>query len=274
MVHPGDESSSAGRVAAFIAVALVGAVLLAQYSFWLAGAAVAIALAPVLFAAVRSTRSRLGDVPPTFASDPTAYPSYKREFETLPFANPFSPDSDHLPLAQRITMAAEAAAEYSRGASVLFLATDDDATTQRAYRVMRDALRPSDHVEIVEGGVVACLNLIRDLANVDGVIARLTRRLLEADWPQSNPPRFGRALYPMHGYSGADLIEAARQQVRPATSARNARRVDPSSQARGAQATPPQAAPAQPASARPAPARAHEPQTQAQQRKSRRARGP
>lgn len=271
MVHPGDETSSAGRVAAFIAVALVGAVLLAQYSFWLAAAAVVVALAPVVFAAVRSTRSRLGDVPPTFASDPTSYPSYKREFETLPFANPFSPDSDHLPLAQRITMAAEAAAEYSRGASVLFLATDDGATTQRAYRVMRDALRPTDHVEIVEGGVVACLNLIRDLANVDGVIARLTRRLLDADWPQSSPPRFGRALYPMHGYSGADLIEAARQQVRPATSARNARRVDPSSQARCVPA-PSQAGPD--ATVRPAPAKEREPQTQAQQRKSRRARGP
>ena len=232
MVTPSNNrSTGASRVLLYVTVALVGAIMLARFSIPLAALVAILALAPLVVAAVRGTRARLGLVQPDF--DPQTGGARMREFETLPFENPFDPANAHLPLESRISMAAEASANYSRGVSVLFLAVDDQAETQRAYATLRDALRPSDHVEIIEGGVVVCLNLIRDLANVDGVIARLTRRLAEAGWPQSSPPRFGRALYPMHGYSGGDLIEAARTQVRPSCkpAGRNARRVDPSSDA-------------------------------------------
>ena len=232
MVTPSNNrSTGATRVLLYVTVALVGAILLARFSIPLAALVAILALAPLVVAAVRGTRARLGLVQPDF--DPQTGGARMREFETLPFENPFDPANAHLSLESRISMAAEASANYSRGVSVLFLAVDDQAETQRAYATLRDALRPSDHVEIIEGGVVVCLNLIRDLANVDGVIARLTRRLAEAGWPQSSPPRFGRALYPMHGYSGGDLIEAARTQVRPSCkpAGRNARRVDPSSDA-------------------------------------------
>ena len=232
VVNSGNRSTTPWWTIGYILFALVGAILLARFSFGLAASLGMLALAPLIFAGVRATRSRLGDVQPTVTVG-SVDPAHMREFETLPFDSPFSPASAHLSLAIRITMAAEASAEYSRGASVLFLPVESDAEAAKAFAVLRDALRPTDHVEIVDDGVVACLNLIRDLANVDGVIARLTRRLAEAGWPQSSPPRFGRALYPMHGYSGGDLIEAARTQVRPSCkpAGRNARRVDPSSDA-------------------------------------------
>lgn len=219
----GSQHRSFGRrFGVQVAFAIVAAIFLARYSMWLALFAVALPIAPAMWASARATRSRLGLVQPDFAtaaSDPTRL----REFETLPFDNPFSPASAHLSLALRITMAAEASAEYSRGASVLFLPIESDAEAEKAFAVLREALRPTDHVEIVDDGVVACLNLIRDLANVDGVIARLTRKLVESGWPPETPPRFGRALYPMHGYSGADLMESARAQARAATEASESR---------------------------------------------------
>ena len=218
VVNSGNRSTTPWWTIGYILFALVGAILLARFSFGLAASLGMLALAPLIFAGVRATRSRLGDVQPTLTAG-SVDPAHMREFETLPFDSPFSPASAHLSLAIRITMAAEASAEYSRGASVLFLPVESDAEAAKAFAVLRDALRPTDHVEIVDDGVVACLNLIRDLANVDGVIARLTRKLVESGWPPETPPRFGRALYPMHGYSGADLMESARAQAQAAVAA-------------------------------------------------------
>ena len=212
-----NRSSGAWRTPAYVVFALFCALVLAAFSRLLAAAVAALALAPLVIAAMRATRARLGEVPPEFATSPETSHAGMREFASLPFDNPFDPAHSDLPLDARITMAAEASAEFSRGASVLYLRTPPNVDAAGVLAILRAAVRPTDHVEMIgPGEIVACLNLIRDLSNVDGVIARLTQRLHDNGWPQGAPPRFGRALYPMHGYSGADLIAAARAQLQPA----------------------------------------------------------
>lgn len=202
------------RKIAFVLCALACALAIAPISLWLAACVAVLAFAPLVISSVRATRARLGEAPPIVEGAPAH--AGMREFASLPFENPFDPAGADLPLDRRISLAAEASAEFSRGVSVLYLQTPATVDPEGALAVLRGALRPSDHAEMIgPDEIVACLNLIRDLSNVDGVVARLTQRLHERGWPQDMPPRFGRALYPMHGYSGADLIAAARAQVRP-----------------------------------------------------------
>lgn len=219
------------RKIAFVLFALACALAIAPISLWLAAIVALLAFAPLVIGSVRATRARLGEAPPIV--DGASAHAGLREFATLPFENPFDPARADLPLDRRISLAAEASAEFSRGVSVLCLQTPASVEPEGALAVLRASLRPSDHAELIAPDeIVACLNLIRDLSNVDGVIGRLTQRLHERGWPQDTPPRFGRALYPMHGYSGADLIAAARAQVRPA----------PAPQPRRFEAPPPAAA--------------------------------
>lgn len=207
-----------GKIA-FVLGALVCALAIAPISLLLAACVALMAFAPLIIASVRATRARLGEAPPIVEGASTH--AGMREFASLPFENPFDPARADLPLDRRISLAAEASAEFSRGVSVLYLQTPASVDPEGALAVLRGSLRPSDHAEMIgPDEIVACLNLIRDLSNVDGVIGRLTQRLHERGWPQDAPPRFGRALYPMNGYSGADLIAAARAQVRPAQAPR------------------------------------------------------
>ncbi len=226
MFSSSEKKQGSWRGIVLVALALCCALALAPFSLWLAGLFVVLSLAPPVVVAARATRARLGDIRPDAAvATPNAG---MREFANLPFENPFDADKGDLPLENRISLAAESSAEFSRGVSVLYLRTPATVDAQGVLAVVRASLRPSDHAEMIAPNeIVACLNLIRDLSNVDGVIARLTQRLLEKGWPQATPPRFGRALYPMHGYSGGDLIGAARAQVSPTPSTQRAPQMPP-----------------------------------------------
>lgn len=229
-MNPSTDNESFGfwRSPAYVIFMLCCALAVAMFSLPFAAAVAALAVAPLFISAARATRARHGELPTGLAISPEDGHAGQREFANLPFENPFGPAHADAPLEARITMAAEASAEYSRSVSVLYLATPRNVDQAGVVRIVRASLRPTDHVETIGAGeIVACLNLIRDLSNVDGVIARIAQRLQENGWPQATPPRIGRALYPMHGYSGADLIEAARRQALDVAEAPSGRRLDP-----------------------------------------------
>ncbi|MFT4057453.1 MAG: hypothetical protein QM681_23325, partial [Novosphingobium sp.] len=216
------------RSPAYVIFMLCCALAAAMFSLPLAAIVAVLAVAPLIISSARATRARNGELPAVRAASPKDGYAGQREFANLPFENPFGPAHADAPLDARITMAAEASAEYSRSVSVLYLATPRNVDPEGVVSIVRASLRPTDHVETTGAGeIVACLNLIRDLSNVDGVIARLAQRLHDNGWPRETPPRIGRALYPMHGYSGADLIDAARRQALDVAEAPSGRRLDP-----------------------------------------------
>lgn len=175
--------------------------------------------------AVRSVgQDRTGEAPASQSS-----PADRREFRQLPFENPFAASAGDLSLEDRITLAAERSKQFGRSICILHCSVPGyqersashgraaaDAMVAKIAESMRERVRPSDHVAIVgKSQIVVCLNLIKDLTNSQLVADRLGRGIAALpDWPAPHAPIFGRALYPMHGYNGADLIEAARSRSR------------------------------------------------------------
>ena len=61
-----------------------------------------------------------------------------------------------------------------------------------------------------------CCPLLRDASAVDAIVKRLEKGLGDADLPSASlEVQLGKAVYPMDGYTGADLIAHARSKWRP-----------------------------------------------------------
>ena len=58
---------------------------------------------------------------------------------------------------------------------------------------------------------VVCAPLLRDAVSADVIAKRLVEAIRKADLASAAPEvQFGKAIYPMDGYTGADLIRHSR----------------------------------------------------------------
>ena len=89
-----------------------------------------------------------------------------------------------------------------------------------AANLLRMNIRSKDEVEIVsDDEFLVCSHLLRDALAADVIFRRLEGALREAS-PVFAPleVQLGKAVYPMDGYTGPDLINHARSKLQPIAS--------------------------------------------------------
>lgn len=134
------------------------------------------------------------------------------------------------PLESQIEIAAEACVRLSRTIGVIYFEIPAYAEIEqregreRADEIvaalaeaMRHYLRATDHVAVRDGNqIIVCICLLDKASDLESVAKRLAvvvqRHKLGGE--EDALVRPGLAVYPMHGYRGSDLIDAARRSHR------------------------------------------------------------
>jgi len=176
---------------------------------------------PSVWNLVQSQRERNGDKRPA----PISYQSRRyerREFGTVPFSSLFEKWKADLSFEDTITEAAYCSNEYGRRLSVICVRIPgaSRATRDLVADLLRKHVRSTDEVDMVSNEeIVVCCHLLRDALSAEIIFKRL-ERVLRSSGPisASFPVRIGKALYPLDGYTGADLISTARSKLQPITS--------------------------------------------------------
>jgi endoglucanase len=149
--------------------------------------------------------------------------------------NPFT-ELEYFPLLeQRIEIAAEACVRLSRTVGLIYLEVPGymQMETQHGRSRAREAmsslvselqrsLRATDHVELLDGNrILVCACLLASLDDLQHIARRLRsviQRLGLAD-ERGVMPSAGLSIYPLNGYSGTELMQAAQEDFRRAAEA-------------------------------------------------------
>lgn len=149
-------------------------------------------------------------------------------------SDPLGADADRVPFEQRIESAIEASARYSRTIGLIAYDLDSyrriarangvpaaEAAMEFVVTMLRMRLRNTDRIERVgKGRFVVCLVLLPDKPALLSVRERVEKAMAELrlEALRNEPIEFDRGLsiYPMHGYTGEDLIEHARRECEAA----------------------------------------------------------
>ena len=173
---------------------------------------------PSIWNLVKSHRERNGDKLPA-AKSYQAGLRQRREFAIIPFSGLFSKWKAELSIEDAITEAAYCSNEYGRDFSVICLRIPGLPRIMRdlVVNLLRMHIRSKDEVEIVsDDEFIICSHLLRDALAANVILKRLEGALRGDDLPfASLEIQLGKAIYPMHGYTGADLISHARSQLQP-----------------------------------------------------------
>lgn len=148
---------------------------------------------------------------------------------TLPHS-PFTPTTSLTALGEQIEVAASACVRLSRTVGLIYFEVPTLATIEKEHGAeaadsasamladtLRRSLRPTDHVAVLaRDQIVACICLLANLTDLKSVAGRLVgvmqrQGVVSHVIPPTSP---GFAIYPLDGYGGLDLIEAARRNYR------------------------------------------------------------
>jgi diguanylate cyclase (GGDEF)-like protein len=130
-------------------------------------------------------------------------------------------------LDQRIQQSVESSLTYSRTVGLLYLdldcydRLDSDKGTETADRAMleiaallRTKVRAYDYIMRIENDkFVVCLSHLREKSELTAVAGRLgefVQQIRIAGMVERMEPAIGQAIYPMCGYTGAELLDFAR----------------------------------------------------------------
>ena len=143
----------------------------------------------------------------------------RREYGSLAFDGSSVERSAASSLEDLITEAANFSNEYGRRLSVISVRIPGLPQSMRKLLavLLRTNVRSNDVVEIVsESEFVVCCPLLRDARSADIIVKRFEGALRAADLPSAAlEVQIGKAVYPMDGYTGSDLISHARSKLRP-----------------------------------------------------------
>ncbi len=172
-------------------------------------------IAPAVIAYMQSKRLRNAKAPPKAMKSVERYPGDRRAFRQRLTQNPFDSSEPDLELADRITNSAEICVGFGRRAIVLSLsfADLDPATVRECAEAIRRSVRCTDLVEIVAGSeILIGLAMVQDYGAADIVTKRIHDALGALPASRADQVKSGASIYPLHGYTGADLISAARKR--------------------------------------------------------------
>jgi hypothetical protein len=177
----------------------------------IAAAAAAFAV-PTVWNLVASHRERNGDVLPTSALQPGKVGD-RREFSTAASDGLAEAWKSKLPFDERITEAAKLSISYGRRLSVIYVRIPglSAAMSEPLACFLKMKIRSTDEVQIIsDDEFVVCAPLMRDALSADVIVNRLSNAIRKSEFSSSFEAHLGKAIYPMDGYSGADLIREAR----------------------------------------------------------------
>ena len=170
---------------------------------------------PTIWNFVASNRERNGDkLPP-----PTSFPGLgeRRELGDLAFGALFDQRKAELPFEDVITDAAYCSNEYGRKLSVICVRIPGlpGAMRDPVANLLRAHIRKKDEVEIAsDEEFIVCSHLLRDALAADVIFKRLEGAFRDTGLPLADLEiQLGKAVYPMDGYVGADLIAHARSKL-------------------------------------------------------------
>ncbi len=145
---------------------------------------------------------------------------------TLPHS-PFTPSTDHAMLGKQIEIAATACVRLSRTIGLIYFeipsfsvlekihgAAEADARIEMLAEELRQALRATDHVAVLNRNqIVVCICLLASASDLKSVAGRLSAIMQRQDLADNQETSLspGYAVYPLNGYEGLSLIDAARE---------------------------------------------------------------
>ena len=174
---------------------------------------------PTILNLVASHRERHGDKLP----DSIGYlpgQEERRELGNFTFRCLLDRWKAELPFEDLVTEAASCSNDFGRRACVIYLRLPGLAAIMRDFvaNVLRENVRSTDEVGIIsEDEFVVCAPLLRDALASDIILKRLARAIEAADIVSPTlKAHFGKAIHPMDGYTGAELIGHARSDAKVA----------------------------------------------------------
>jgi hypothetical protein len=174
----------------------------------------AVSVIPAIASYARAVRQRNGDEDPKWMKAAPGTSTDRRAAGQRLAGNPFEAAGADAPVAERITKAAELCVGFGRRAIVLSLKIDsfDPSDVHRVADLIRDVVRHTDMVEPAsDREILVGLAMVHDFGAADIVTDRIERRLYREN---KRLVAKGAAIYPLHGYSGEELIAAARKHTR------------------------------------------------------------
>jgi hypothetical protein len=152
-------------------------------------------------------------------------------------ASPFTQQNDVTTLARQIEIAARASTRLSRTVGLIYfeplgyaeyLERHGQEKAREAMRTLvselRQSLRSSDHVAALgENRILICICLLSGLTDLESITRRMFSIVARLELTVAATQRAGLAIYPINGYSGGELIRAARKDFRLRTEARQER---------------------------------------------------
>jgi len=146
---------------------------------------------------------------------------------TLPHS-PFTPSTDLAMLGKQIEIAATACVRLSRTIGLIYFeipsfsvletihgSAEAEARIEMLAEELRQALRATDHVAVLNRNqIVVCICLLANASDLKSIAGRLYTVAQRQDLGDNDePPPFspGYAVYPLNGYEGLSLIDAARE---------------------------------------------------------------
>ena len=186
-----------------------------------AALAAATVLLPSMVAAVDAHRERNGDkspLPTSIGADGDKARE-RRVFETSAFYRAVNKVKAQLSFEDFVTEMANCSNVYGRRFSVtcVRIAGLTECRRTEIADLLRKTVRASDEIRLMnDEEFLVCTPLLSDAKDADLVLNRLRRALLASQLLEDpSTLSLGRALHPLDGYSGRDLIEAARNNCRP-----------------------------------------------------------
>jgi hypothetical protein len=168
---------------------------------------------PTIWNFVASQRERNGDKMPTAVAFEGGRVE-RREFGSLTFRALLNQWKAELPLEGYITEAAKCSNDYGRRLSVIYVHIPGLPRVMRELvaNLLRMNLRSTDEVAVLSSDeFVVCAPLLRDAVAAEVIAKRLAEAIRKADLASAAlEVHFGKAIYPMDGYTGADLIRHSR----------------------------------------------------------------
>jgi hypothetical protein len=174
---------------------------------------------PTIWNLVASHRERHGDkLPDSIAFSPGQ--EERRELGNFTFRCLLDRWKAELSFEDLVTEAASCSNDFGRRACVIYVRMPGLAPIMRDFvaNLLRENVRSTDEVGVIsEDEFVVCAPLLRDALAADIVLKRLAGAVQAADITSpALEAHFGKAIHPMDGYTGTELIGHARSAARVA----------------------------------------------------------
>ncbi len=178
---------------------------------------------------LRRSADDLRDTEADERGNASAYQPAPGQYDLVPrtlATNPFTQSSSPATLGSQIEAAAEASVRHGRTVGLVYFefpvvfAVEKEAGGEAADALVnalagdfRRAVRTTDHVAIINRDeIVVCICLLSSRKDLETIASRLSaaarRRNMIGEEASSLP--VGLSIYPLDGYSGAELIKSAR----------------------------------------------------------------